>query len=329
MRRCDILSAAAIWVLTVVTAAADVAEVSDQVIGPAYARFAEEAAALDAAARRDCSAEALRTPYQSVWDAWAVVDFFRLGPVEEGGRSLAISFWPDPKSSGRRAQQAVADGNAAVIDDPAAFAKLSVAARGLSGLERLIHAPGITGEEDILCRMRQATAADLARMAGGISAEWAAFDAVLKSAGEPENTRYLTPQEARQAVYTQLVSGLEYLADTRIGRPLGTGEKPRPERAEARAAGRSLRNVVLSLTGIRDLAMALQPDAEQTRDAFAGTIAMAEELDDPVFAGVATPAGQEALVALQRSVRATKRVVETEIGLPLGLGVGFNSRDGD
>lgn len=310
-------------------ARADVAEVARDVLGPAYARFADAADALDAAARADCSVAALQGPYQAAWDAWAAVDYFQLGPVEQDGRALAVSFWPDKKSSGQRAQQGLIDADAAVIDDPAGFATISVAARGLAGMERLLYQPGVTGDPAVLCRLRRATATDLARTAGAIDADWPAFANGLTSAGAPDNTRYLTPDEARQALYTQLVSGLDYLAQTRLGRPIGTADKPRPEAAEARAAGRSLRNVALSLTGMRDLAMALHPPATEARAAFDHAIALAENLDDPVFDGVASPEGRQRALELERAVLSAKLAVETDIGAPLGLSVGFNSKDGD
>lgn len=327
--RFKITTLCAFCVLTGTAASADVDQAARDVIGPAYRDFAEAATALDQAAQVDCSAAALQAPYQAAWDAWAAIDYFQLGPVEQGGRALAVSFWPDKKSSGQRAQQALIDANAPVIDDLEAFATVSVAARGLSGMERLLYQPGVEGDEDVLCRMRRATATDLARTAAEIAAGWPDFEGSLTTAGAPDNSRYLTPVEARQALYTQLVTGLDHLAEVRLGRPIGTPEKPRPDAAEARAAGRSLRNVALSLQGMRDLAMALRPEAQKARAAFDKAIAEAEALDDPVFEGVADPDGRKRALAVERAVWSAKLAVESDIGEALGLSVGFNSKDGD
>ncbi|MFV0294051.1 MAG: imelysin family protein [Paracoccus sp. (in: a-proteobacteria)] len=316
-----------IWSVT--TAWSDVVNVSRDVVQPAYADLAATMAVLNLAAQADCSAGALQKAYQTAWDSWAGIDYFRLGPVEENGRALAMAFWPDPKSSGQRTQQGLVKGNSDVISNPDAFAKLSVAARGLSGLERLIYEPMINGDEDVLCLLRQATTADLARMTGEIRDEWPRFSEILLSAGEPGNTMYLTGDEARQAIYTQLITGLEHIADTRLGRPLGDKGKPRPELAESRASDRSLRNVALSLHALRRYALALYPDAEKTGDALVRAITMAEKLDDPVFAGAADPRGREKIMVLQYAVQDAKLAAEAEIGQALGIGVGFNSRDGD
>ncbi|WBU55496.1 imelysin family protein [Paracoccus sediminicola] len=310
-------------------AQADLARAENEVLGPAYDDLAKSAAQLDVAAQSDCGIGNLREPYQALWDSWARIGFFQIGPVEEEGRALGIAFWPDPKQSGLRTQQQLVDQESEIIVDPEAFGTISVAARGLPALERLIYPPGVTGDEAVLCELRRATAADLARVTAEIDAEWDGFADTLLSAGAEGNDRFLTPTEAQQAVYTQLMSGLEQLADTRLGRPLGTEDQPRPERAEARAAGRSLRNIVLSLQGMRDLAVAMLSDGTVIEAAFNAVIAEAETLDDPVLDGVAEPEGRARILSLQTAIRDLRETAETEIGAALGLGVGFNSRDGD
>lgn len=315
--------------LLVQPAFADIEEVANDLIGPGYVELAGAAASLADIARNDCSPDALREPYQQVWDIWARLGGFHLGPVETEGRSFAISFWPDPKSSGIRSQQEMIDTNSPAIDDAAAFAHASVAMRGLTGLERLIYPSDLTGDEAVLCRLRQATTADLASTTAAVSDEWPAFAALLLTAGEDGNTLYLSRKEAQQALFTQLLTGIEYLADKRIGRPLGSEEKPRPERAEARLAGRSQRNIALSLAGLRDLALALYPDAPETVAAFDQAIELAEGLDDPVLAGIVTPEGWAKVAALKAAVKAIHPIAQQEIGGGLGVDLGFNSLDGD
>ena len=317
----------ALGVAAATPAAADVAEAAD-VVARAYGDVAARTAALADAAARDCDAASLRQPMQDAWDAWARIDFVRLGPVEKDGRALAMAFWPDPKSSGLRAQQAALDDGAAVASVAARFAAASVAMRGFAGLERLVYDSPLTGAEAELCLLTRATAADLARMGGAIAAEWPTHAGLLNRPGGTNST-YLSRTEARQALYTQLVTGLSTLEKTRLGRPLGTFDKPRPERAEGIAAGRSLRNVVQSLDGMRDVALALYPDAPQTRAAFDRALNLAEQMDDPVFAGVAEPQSRLKVELLQQAVNAAKVAVEREIGPGLGVTTGFNAQDGD
>ena len=169
----------------------------------------------------------------------------------------------------------------------------------------------------------------MARIARALSDDWQGFGDLLLTAGQPGNSRFLSPAEATQALFTQLVAGLEALADKRIGRPLGTFDKPRPDLAEARASGRSQQNVLLSLRALRDLAQQLAPDSPQTLAAFGRAIALAEGLDDPDFARVADPQGRLKLDILQQAVRATREAAIAEIGPALGVDLGFNSQDGD
>lgn len=306
---------------------ADVADALHDHILPGYAGFAEAAGELAQAAEASCDPQVLRPAWNAAFDAWMGVSHLHLGPVEEDGRGLAIAFWPDPKGLGWKHQQALMAGDPAALE-PEAFADQSVAARGLFGLERLLYPAGDLPADP--CPLIRATAADLARMAEEVQAGWQdGFAEVLLTAGEAGNATYLTTEEAKQALFTQLATALEFDADQRLGRPLGTFDKPRPERAEAAASGRSLRNLLLSLQALRGFAQTLSPDLPQSMAAFDRAITLAEALEDPVFAGVADPSGHLKVEILQQSVRALRQAVIAELGGQLGVSVGFNSADGD
>ncbi|MCY4179353.1 MAG: imelysin peptidase, partial [Litoreibacter sp.] len=118
--------------------------------------------------------------------------------------------------------------------------------------------------------------------------------------------------------------------DQRLGRPLGTFERPRPRRAEARRSERSLRHIELSLAALEELATTFYSgDLNLTKSAFADARARAAALDDPALAGVADPSKRIRIEALQRTVRDIQNAVNTEIGKPLGITAGFNALDGD
>ena len=307
---------------------ADVAEVVAGHILPGYARFAAATAALDEAAGASCDPAALTLPYHAAFDAWVGVQHIRLGPVEEQGRAVAIAFWPDPKGLGAKAQRALLTGDPALLT-PERFAEQSVAARGLLALERLLYPAEPLAAEP--CALIRATTADLARIAAEVAQDWDAggYGARLVTAGAEGNTTFLSVDEARQALVTQIAAGLEFASAHRVGRPLGSFDKPRPERAEARASGRSLRNVTLSVQALRAMVVALVDEAPQTLAALDAAIARAEALDDPVFAGVADPQGRLKVEILQQAIEAAHAAVVAEVAPSLGVGVGFNSQDGD
>ena len=310
------------------SARADVAEVVQNHALPGYAALAEAASALDAAAQADCAPAALAPAWNATFDAWMAVQHLHLGPIEEAGRGLAIHFWPDPKGRGRAAQRALLAADPATLT-PETFADQSVAARGLMALERLLF-PGADALQGDTCSLIRLTTSDLARTTAEISSLWQqGFATSLTTAGEPGNPRFLSQAEARQALLTQLTTGLEQLADQRLGRPLGSFDKPRPDLAEAHASARSLRNVTLSLQALRDLTVNLAPDSPKSRAAFDTALARATALNDPALAGVADPAGRLRIEILQQSIRATRDAVLAELPPQLGVGVGFNALDGD
>ena len=308
-------------------ALADFPETVSQHILPGYAAFAQASDDLAQAATASCDATVLQPAFHAAYDAWLGVQHLRFGPVEQDGIGLAIEYWPDPKGSGAKAQRGLLLGDAAALL-PENFADQSVAARGLSGLERLLY-PAQPLPADP-CPLIRATALDLARVANLINAAWlSGYANTLLTAGEPGNATYLTRPEARQVLFTQIIAALEFVQDQRLGRPLGSFDKPYPERAESAASGRSLINVALALHSLRAMVATLSPDVPQTMAAFDRAIALADGLDDPVFAGVATPQGHLRVEILQQSITALRDTALAELGPELDVGIGFNAADGD
>jgi len=311
---------------------ANVSEAVADHILPRVHSFAVQSRALSVNADADCTAEGVRPSFHNAFDAWMGISHLAFGPLEEEGRALAIAFWPDKRGMvAATVATLVAEEDDAVAEE-SAFAQVSVAGRGLFALERLLYDPAHAGygRESYTCRLVQAIARDLSRMAGEIDRDWAAHGPLMLTAGEAGNTTYLAPKEAVQRLYTAMMAGLEFDADQRLGRPLGTFDRPRPERAEARRSARSLRNLVLSLEALRDLAVTLADGpVPATEAAFDQALAQAEDLQDPVFGSVAEPSGRLKVEIVQQSVRAIEAAVAAEIGVQLGVAAGFNSADGD
>ncbi|WP_415184918.1 imelysin family protein [Phaeovulum sp.] len=312
---------------------ADVAEAVTQNILPGYAGFAKATAALSDAAAADCTPAALRPAWNDAFDAWLSVVHLRLGPVEVKGRALAIAYWPDPKAIGARQLAEITAAANPALTTPEGMAQVSVAAKGFFGLERLLYGPDY-GADSYDCALTRAMTKDLAATAAAVTAEWGSagsggYADLLLTAGQPENLTFLTIDEARQALFTQLITGIEFVKDQRLGRPLGTFEKPRPERAEALASGRPLHNVVVSLDGLNRFADALGGPAPLADAAFAHALTLAKALPEPTFQDVTNPAGRLKVEILQQAVAATAETTLIEIGATLGVSVGFNAADGD
>jgi predicted lipoprotein len=312
-------------------ALSDVDAALDRRILPGFRDVAATADALAAQAETDCRAAALRPAFHAAFDAWAAVGDLRIGPSETG--ALSIAFWPDPRGFTQRTLGRLIAEEDPVGADGTGYAEVSIAARGLFALEMLIFDPAFSdyAADSYSCRLAATIAADLDRQAGALAAAWEDdYAQVLRSAGEAGNAVYLGEDEAVRAIYTQILSSLEFTADRRLGAPMGSFERPRPARAEARRSGRSLRNVVLAAEAAHGLATALADRALPEADAALAKVRKAaSRIGDPAFQDVTDPQARLRVEVLQQAVRGLRAAIEAEVGAPLGIAPGFNAQDGD
>ena len=309
----------------------DIRAIVETHVLPGYRTLASESADLAAAARSDCSPSNpdLRTGYHDAFDDWVGVSHLRFGPSETDDRAFALAFWPDPRGSTAKALGTLIRDQDPVVNSREAFATVSVAARGFYALEFLLYDPQFAevGDVDYRCALIQAVTADISANADAILDDWEISYGNLMS--DPGNDTYRNATEATQQFFTALSTGLEFTSDTRLGRPMGTFDRPRPNSAEARRSERSLRHVILSLEATQDLAALLSGNDADVDKAYRQAIRRAEDLGDPVFAGVSEPQGRFRVEALQQSINIIRRLLAEDVGPRLGITVGFNSLDGD
>lgn len=313
------------------TALAGVDDTLDQYILPGFDNFANTTEALSTQATKTCRAKALRPAYQATYDAWMPVADLRLGPSETG--ALSVAFWPDSRGfTGRTLSRLIAEKDP-VAQDAEAYAEVSIAARGLLALERLLFDPDLADyrQGSYTCTLVTTIAADLDAQAHALARAWRnSYADTLRSAGQPGNNTYLSENEALRALYTQILSSLDFTANQRLGRPMGSFERPRPTRAEARRSGRSLRNVVLAAEAAHGLATALADwDLPETDAAMAKLHEAASHISNPAFQDVTDPQARLRVEVLQQAVHSLNEAIQVEIGARLGIAPGFNSQDGD
>ncbi|MEM8790190.1 MAG: imelysin family protein [Pseudomonadota bacterium] len=304
---------------------------------PGFAELTEQSKALASASEASCKPDdaTLRAAYNAAFDAWLAVGHLRFGPTEIDSRGFALTFWPDPRSKTSKALANLIRTEDVAVEDPEVFATLSVAARGFFALERMLYDPAIqaAGEESYRCQLTRAIAADIARTSALIERDWVEGYAPLMLSAGTGNETYATPREAVKEFFKSLSSGLQFTSELRLGRPLGTFDRPRPRRAEARLSERSLRNVVLSVETSRELASILAAEFPEI-DAELATAELrvkeqASELDDPVFASVSDVTGRLRVEILQQSVDSLRNIIRNQLGPALGVAQGFNALDGD
>jgi hypothetical protein len=316
--------------------AAIVARAVEDHILPRYQALAVATRDLAAATADACGSETpeVTRAFHRAFDAWIGISHITFGPVEADGRFYALSFWPDTRGMTGRSLAGLIAGEDGVVDDAQDYATVSIAARGFYALEYLLFDPEIStlGEGAYRCRLAAAITADIAATVTDIQDNWnRTFADLMLTAGS--NDRFQSTDEAMRALFGALTAGLEFTADLRIGRPLGSFDAPRPNRAEARRSGRSLAHVILSLEALADLAALLVEGDEALQrdlsDAFGAALARAADLDDPVFAGVSDPQERLRIEVLQQRIRDVRTLVISELGPSLGVAAGFNSLDGD
>lgn len=313
-----------------------VADVVDHHVLPRVSGFAGAAAALYDTARSECQADSpqLQGGFHAAFDAWTGMSHLRFGPTETGDRAFAIAFWPDSRGVTPRALRDLLQDEDPAVSDPKAFQEVSIAARGLYALEFLLFDAELSafGSDEARCALVQAIARDVAGNAAQIDQDWRDSRAdMLKNPGP--GTAYTTDAEAAQELFKALGTGLQFTADTRLGRPLGTFDRPRPARAEARRSGRSLRQVELSVAAARDLALRLAAGNLQLVGdltvAFDRVDQAAARIEDPVFSGVSDVQGRLRVEALQQRINEARALIAERLGPELGVSAGFNSLDGD
>jgi predicted lipoprotein len=311
--------------------AADVRRAVDDYILPGYAGFAEASAHLRDVAAQDCNPEVIKPAWNYTFDAWLNISHLHFGPVEVDGRAVIIAFWPDERGASPRALAGLIAAQDPIIATRDGTAQISAAARGIYALEYLLFDPQLTTNGDYNCALTRALTVDLAHISEGVLAEWQTrYAETLRTAGDSGNQTYLTRNEGIQALFTSILAGIEFNTDKRLDRPLGTFDRPRPNRAESWRSERSLRNLTLSLQGLKVLKDTMSDAPTLVTDAaFTKTFQLIEQLDDPIFAGVADPQGRFKIEILQQAIQAVRDAVEVELRAQLGVDAGFNSADGD
>jgi predicted lipoprotein len=320
------------------------AQTSDQItqtivdthVLPGFANLAAQSTALATTAAHNCSATSvdLRMAYGAAFDAWIAVSHLRFGPTETDERAFALAFWPDSRAATPKALATLIRTADPIAADAETYSDMSIAARGFYALEFLLYDPTIStaGADDYRCQLVQTITADIENLASAINADWQ-HDYADRLKSPTETGTYRTQDESVQELFKALNTGLQLASDTRLGRPLGTFERPRPTRAEARRSGRSVQHVDVALTSLRDLAhhLAAGDPALQTRfdDGFALALSQLQALPDPVFAAVAEPQSRFKVEIVQTSIEALRTISHDSLGPKLGVAAGFNALDGD
>lgn len=303
-------------------------------IEPGYAALADSSAHLAEVAATTCDPTdtALQAAFHQAWDDWIAMSHIRFGPSETHNRAFALGFWPDARATVPKTLRALIAAQDPAVETPEAFAHVSIAGRGFTALEYLLFDPEFAQDAAYPCALRRAVARDIAATSAAIAGDWTGlygaafltFDAT---------TPFRTEEEALTALFGAVLTGMEFTEDTRLGRPMGTFERPRPTRAEARRSARSVRHIRLSTQSAASLSALLAAEhpevAALVATEFAQTLAAIDRLRDPALADVAEPSGRLRAEAVAQLLDLTATRVRDQVGGLYGLSEGFSQLDGD
>ena len=315
------LAIALIFAPVVVAADLRVREVLDDHILPRFAVLSAATSAL--ADAQNCD---IVDKWNTAAAAWIAVSHLRFGPSEAENRAFALAFWPDPRGSTPKSLVEL------LADDAPIIADASVAGRGFYAMEFLLFDPAFL-EANGRCDLIAALASDAHTTVQEIEKDWQnRYVTLMRDTG---NDTYRDDTEALQELYKALTTGLDFTTSMRLGRPLGTFDRPRPLRAEMRRSGQSLNNIAVSLESLEELAFLLLGD--EPVDAMGikfneamlawDSVASLEDSDDLSVVTVNT--SRLKVETLQQRIFEIRVFLSENLGPKLGVIEGFNSLDGD
>lgn len=300
-----------------------------------FGAFRDAAATLSDASESYCAGEAPRADFEAAfrdtWLAWAPLDSYQFGPIEQSGAALTVNFWPDKKNFVGRGLRALLSRPEKAQRDPAAVAAGSAAAQGLPAIEMLLftdapECPAVIG-----------ISGNLSTLADGLYEDWfgpMGWAALARQAG-PDNPVYLSAEEFTKTIYTALNFGLTRIADARLGRPLGTYERSFPTRAEAWRSGLTNQIIAAQLAGIREMVrlgfggQVPRSEIDELLEVIDQTQERLAEIGAPVAEAVRDPMTRIRVEGLQTQVHFLQRELALDIGPALGVETGFSAADGD
>lgn len=334
-----------------------VRSLTEQVVEPTFDDVIARAAALTASLRvlADAPLAAELQLAQLAWrDAripWKECDAFGFGPAADARLAAAIDFVAEPD----RIETEIA--GAAPLTD-AYIDNLGANRKGFHAIEYLLFRGGDNAA--VLASLTGAAAArrrdylvalggHLERTAGALRSAWftggGAYAELVVAPGAG-NATYPTIKSVIDKFVNESVFLAEFVADTRLGKPLGlaTGGTPQPNLEESGESDNSLADMTGSLHGIRNiyfgardgtpgggigaLVAARSPVLDrEVRELLDGALAAVGAIPRPFRTAIVDH--RAAVQAAYDAVKELKRVLAADVIGILGTTPGFNDNDGD
>jgi hypothetical protein len=330
-------------------------DVTENVIAPDHAELAMRAAALrdavDALAvlQDQARLDAAQAAWRAARQPWQESLVFRVGPVMDQLFDSRMDQWPIDRA---RIESEIA-GTAALT--PAYVGGLGANKKGFHAIEELLFdAQG--GDAAVLAALSTGANADRRRTyllaaADVLAVDAAALDAAWRANGGGFVVNvadiggagpFATVKEATDAVVNEVVFLSEYVADTRLGKPMGkqSGGIPQLDLIISAPSDGSVDDMLANLHGIERafagtdagglgalVERASPSTARRVRNELAAAQAAVAAIPRPFAASVAAQAPE--VEAAWQATRALRLTLATEVISVLGATLSFNDNDGD
>jgi predicted lipoprotein len=322
----------------------------DRHIVPSYRALAEAADAEEkawsafAANRAQGDIESLRTAYNTTADAWARAQLVKTGPLSLFLRYERFAYWPEARNVTQRMLDQLIASNDPKELAPETLVRDSVAAQGLTALERLLYddataqllkAPGQAGEWRT--QVGHGIARNMSSIAKDVVAEWTAPDGVRAAIATNKawKTIFADTAEAASLLLTDLVTAFRLIHDVKLLPVMGaSADVARPRIAESWRSGRSQRNLKLNLESAQALTRVWAetvPAAHRTKldSLYAQALKATDSVPADLGEAAADPMRRPLVDAARAGVKAVQLEIATTLPADLGITLGFNSLDGD
>lgn len=311
---------------------------------PGYEALAQETKAEEemwthfCAAPRADAVGGLKERYRKAADAWSRIEFVLYGPISNDFRYERMAHWPERKNAIGRALSNLLARKGGDDLTPERFSQTSVAAQGLSALERLLYeenaADALSDGSEVAarrCGVGVAIADNLARTSARVLDEWRRPGGTLAELGKGDDAKV---EEAATRLATDYISLFEIIDDQKLGAVMGDGiDHVRPTLAEGWRSGRSMRAISANLEAAEALGRILVDPASDEGVSLGYALrtarGMAESAPSDIGSAAADPKERRNLVLLRDAVHSLRETAEASVPAALGISLGFNSRDGD
>ncbi len=321
-----------------------------QVAVPAYGAFADAAADLERAVGQHCdaaspkSAEALTQSLIAAQEAWAHVQPFTFGPIEEDNHRPRVQFWPDTRNVMGRQVEGLLRHPKPDLMTPENFPKTSVAVQGLPALSDMLSEGDFTAEGDrgaAACALGRAIGHNLTTIGRDMAAAWGGSDGwEAKVTTSAAGTGPLGGvNEVAALLVASISQGLSLVKDLKLEQPLGeSADMARPGRVEAPRTGVSLALALATMETTAALykdglmpsvAKADAPIAKAMADDLDEVLRRLGRLDGPLSEMVSDPGRRFRVEDIEARLAGLQAMLATRVAPAVGLIVGFNSLDGD